>query len=1434
MIITTDSRRSGNRTHQAARLATAVVLVGFAFGPFRNTSCAASQVIRVKDAAVAQELLQHGGHRVADYGGFQLVETAETVPAEALGAQVQVESKNDEIELNATRIHTRSPQGKALRRARGAFQGQALHLIQFVGPIKPEWRKSIEQLGVAFINYVPQNAFLVRGNAEALNRLQAWAAATNVVQWDGPFADTYKLHPGARVRDEFGLARQLDTDVFAIQLLAAVEGNTNTLELIDGLKLAPMERDFRVMQYRNLVVRLNPEVLEQIAAQPDVVSIQPYHEPAKRDERQAQIVAGNIVGNALAGPGYLDWLAGKGFTQSQFDASAFAVDVTDSGIDNGSVMPGHFGLYQGGNPTASSRVIYNRVEGVPHVGSTTAGCDGHGNLNAHILGGFSSGLTGFPHTDSGGYQYGLGICPFVRIGSSVIFDPDQFTNPNYADLQSRAYAGGARISANSWGATNNSYTMDAQAFDALVRDAQPEGAAVATPGNQEMVIVFAAGNLGPNGNTVGAPGTAKNVITVGASENVRSMNASSGGKSSFGTDGCGFGDATADAVNDLATFSSRGPCSDGRQKPDLVAPGTHITGGVPQAFPGTNGLGAALSCFKASSICGVGGGGISGSTNNFFPLGQQFYTVSSGTSHAAPAVAGACALLRQYFLNQNLPAPSPAMTKAFLMNSTRFLTGAGANDNLWSPGQGMGGLNLGRAFDGVPRMLRDQAAEDIFTQSGQTRVFTGRIAQTNAPVRVTLAWTDAPGSTTGNAFNNDLDLTVEVGGVVYLGNHFSGAYSVAGGVSDPRNNVESVLLPAGVSGDVAITVTAANINSDGVPNYGTSLDQDFALVVCNATNTTVPRISVAAVNLAAEGYFPTNGAIDPGEMVTINLALRNTGTLQTSNLIVSLLATNGINQPSAAQSYGEIGTDGVAVSRSFTFVANGGNCGGRIMSMIKLQDGDADLAGLTLELPIGLQTQQEQSYSNAAALVIPDSGNASIYPAPITISGVAGVVQKATVTLRGFSHSWPDDVDVLLVGPEGQKVMLMGDCGGGNSRNGISLTFDDDAAVTVPDSATITPGTYKPTNIDTTTDNFPAPAPSGPFGTALSVFNGTNPNGTWLLYVQDDGAMDSGSITQGWVLSLTTSNLSCVDGAANLADLAIGSQFSTNSIFVRSNFAITVTATNQGPGSASFVVVSNTLPAGFVLSSIETATGRVSQSNNIVIWELGVLGAGNSASLNIEGKLLLSGNYENHCTISSPTADGNGLNNTSSSTIAAFKANGSGLIPGSNTPPVLNSIPNLMVHAGSSVQLTNVATDQETPAGDLVFSLVPGGPPAAQVQPNTGLFSWLTTDLDAQTTNHFVVQVADSGTPVLSASQEFSVVVVDRPLITSIVMTSAVVSVTWSAVPGQSYQLQYATNLTEVDWNAVVPNVIALGGSLTHTNGTSGRAQQFYRVLVLP
>src|SRR5262249_12340937 len=143
-----------------------------------------------------------------------------------------------------------------------------------------------------------------------------------------------------------------------------------------------------------------------------------------------------------------------------------------------------------------------------------------------------------------------------------------------------------------------------------------------------------------------------------------------------------------------------------------------------------------------------------------------------------------------------------------------------------------------------------------------------------------------------------------VGGVTYKGNVFNGAFSVPGGSADFQNNVESVFLPPGVCGSFVVTVTAANINSDGVPNEGPDLDQDFALVIYNETPATVPVIAPQSVLISAESCIPTNAAADPGETLTVAVGLQNLGIVDATNLTATLLPGKGVMAPSAPQNYG--------------------------------------------------------------------------------------------------------------------------------------------------------------------------------------------------------------------------------------------------------------------------------------------------------------------------------------------------------------------------------------------------------------------------------------------------------------------------------------------------------------------------------------------------
>jgi hypothetical protein len=329
-----------------------------------------------------------------------------------------------------------------------------------------------------------------------------------------------------------------------------------------------------------------------------------------------------------------------------------------------------------------------------------------------------------------------------------------------------------------------------------------------------------------------------------------------------------------------------------------------------------------------------------------------------------------------------------------------------------------------------------------------------------------------------------------------------------------------------VDGDQAYTVvTAAASSAD--PGYAGRDAADVSVTNTDDDVLLVPVIALVGGSLDAESCSPANGAIDPDETVTASFALKNKGTAATADLVATLLPTGGVTAPSAPQSYGALAPMGASVSRAFTFTA-AAVCGGTLTMTLQLQDGASDLGTLSASTTLGTSGPGGTStFTNAAAVAIPSSGTATPYPSTIAVSGLTGTVSQVTATLNGFGHGFPDDVDVLLVGPGGQKVLLLSDAGGGGAVSSLSLTFSDTAASALPDGGLLTSGTWKPSVYEAGTDAFTSPAPPEPYASALSAFNGTDPNGTWSLYVRDDFTGISGTIAGGWSLSVTTTAPAC-------------------------------------------------------------------------------------------------------------------------------------------------------------------------------------------------------------------------------------------------------------------------------------------------------------------
>jgi subtilisin-like proprotein convertase family protein len=301
---------------------------------------------------------------------------------------------------------------------------------------------------------------------------------------------------------------------------------------------------------------------------------------------------------------------------------------------------------------------------------------------------------------------------------------------------------------------------------------------------------------------------------------------------------------------------------------------------------------------------------------------------------------------------------------------------------------------------------------------------------------------------------------------------------------------------------------------------------------CNVPGTPVIQ-AVPPPVLVAESRFRANGYVEPGERVTMSFALRNIGSDVTENLVATLLPGGGVSSPSGPQQYGALSPVGPAESRNFTFTANG-PCGGDVTATFQLNDlgTGANLGTVSFTIKLGIPVGGSSSAANAGSIAIPGTGTgaaagapANPYPSAINVAGITGTVTKVTATITGLSHTFPSDVDILLVGPGGQHVILMSDVGGGTDAVNATITFDSTAAN--PIGATVVSGTFQPTNIGSG-DLFPAPAPAGPFSnTSLGVFNGLNPNGTWNLYVVDDAGIDTGSISGGWSLSFTTLDYVC-------------------------------------------------------------------------------------------------------------------------------------------------------------------------------------------------------------------------------------------------------------------------------------------------------------------
>lgn len=293
--------------------------------------------------------------------------------------------------------------------------------------------------------------------------------------------------------------------------------------------------------------------------------------------------------------------------------------------------------------------------------------------------------------------------------------------------------------------------------------------------------------------------------------------------------------------------------------------------------------------------------------------------------------------------------------------------------------------------------------------------------------------------------------------------------------------------------------------------------------------------------IVSETCNPNNGGIDPNENVTMSFALQNMGSAATTNLVATLQSTGGVISPSGPQNYGALSPIGPSAARNFSFVPQG-SCGSTITATFHLQDGVTDLGNVSFNIRLGATTTTNATFSNATSITIPNPPSTGVstgapanpYPSDVTVAGLTGTVTGVAVTLTNLNHTFPDDVDLLLVGPTGRKMIIMSDVGATNDWVNQTITLTDAAANFMSDASANPTGSYKPTNIGVA-DAFPAPAPASPYlsagpagtDTFASAFAGQDPNGTWSLYAVDDLGGDTGNMAGGWTLTITTETTSC-------------------------------------------------------------------------------------------------------------------------------------------------------------------------------------------------------------------------------------------------------------------------------------------------------------------
>ena len=634
------------------------------------------------------------------------------------------------------------------------------YIVQFQGPIQNEWKKEVTDLGGKIFDYVNHFAFVVK-----MDEITRWRVEKlPFVRWVGMFHPAYKLDPNLG-------KNRFNPDDSKWTLILSFFRDVDTAKVLKKIKEIGGKSSnlFYFPQHRivRMEVYISPDKIDELAAIPEVKWITHKAHKELKNHSTCFFVQKFSGGTIPAAGDTSIWAKG-------IHGEGQIIGFGDTGLDYDHCAfrdPAHLESFG----SSHRKIIRNQAYGTG-AELYDAETDGHGSHVCGTAAGDQSYITGSTYDNGIAYKAKISFADIVSCAGS-------FSNFAFLTVLNDAYSDGARIHSNSWGydsGTEGNYYAEAVDADAFMWD------------NKDMLVLFANGNDGPT-YRVEPPATAKDIVSVGATG---------------GTNNSGYNYRDE---NEMTDYSCPGPTDDGRRKPTITAPGHFI-----QSVDNDDG-----------DCCGTGN---CAATCNYEYLTNGGY-IWTGTSMACPAAAGCAALVRQYFTEGWYPngaktpsdafTPSAALIKAMLINGALDMSG----ESSWpTDNQGFGRVELEDVlyFSGDSRVLNIVDETSGFVNSGQADTHYFQVGNSE-PLEITLVWTDHEAAEYADpAIVNDLDLRVEFGGNVYLGNVFSSRQSTTGGSYDRLNVEEEVLLKTPPAAECTVIVYAYEIS------YG---PQPYAIVV---------------------------------------------------------------------------------------------------------------------------------------------------------------------------------------------------------------------------------------------------------------------------------------------------------------------------------------------------------------------------------------------------------------------------------------------------------------------------------------------------------------------------------------------------------------------------------------------------------------------------